>query len=109
MWRASALRRGIVRASSMVCAAELAHQHAAIVGGRVQIVARVELGGKVAASASSLALVEVAHDRPVRNAANREPHILLRRNRRAGHDGEIAMAARELAEREAFARATAGK
>ena len=27
MWRASALRRGIRRASAMVCAAELAHQH----------------------------------------------------------------------------------
>jgi hypothetical protein len=46
-------------------------------------------------------MLEVAHRGPVRDAADREPYVFAVATRRAGHDREIAMRARELAEREA--------
>ena len=87
---------------------KLADKIAAIGGGRVQVVTRIEFGGEGRERVVAR-IVEIPDDRPVRDAADREAHAFLRRDRRAGHNGEIAVTARELAEREAFAGAAAGK
>ena len=111
-WRCSALRRGMLRASSMVLAAELAHQIAALVRGGVQVVARLELDGEVlqrVVERGAVERAEVLRGGPVGDAADREPRALRGGDRRAGDDGEIAVPARELAERVAVARLGAGE
>ena len=67
----------------------------------MKIVARGELFGERCERIIAR-IGEFAQDWPVRNASDRKPRAVLRRDCRARHDGEIAVAARELAEGKAF-------
>ena len=98
----AARRSGAASTRLLECRrADAADQFAAIARGGVQIVARVELPGECVERVVERAPLEqrqVARDRPVGDAADREPSGLCVDHRGAGDDREIAVAARELAE-----------
>ena len=69
----------------------------------MQVVASVESGGEIMQRVVEIGIrAEVAHHGTVRNAADREPNILLSRDSRAGDDGKIAVATRKFTESEAL-------
>ena len=93
-------------ASSRTLRPELAHQVAPVARGGVDVVAGAERPGEVVERVVERAPFEerpVARRRPVGDAADGQPHALPVDNRRAGHDGEIAVAAPDLREGVALA------
>ena len=82
------------------------HQIAAIARGGVDVVARIEFVGEGIQGVVERAAIEarkIARHRHVRDAADGEADAVARRHRRAGDDGEIAVAARDFAKRAALA------
>jgi hypothetical protein len=80
--------------------AELAYEHAPVMGGAVEIILRIEIareGVERIQECITIERAEVAGGWTVGNAPDRKPSTIVAGNSGAGHDGKVAMAACELA------------